>query len=494
MTSHFKIRFMGKETIEQLCVAKAKMHELVAAVALIFTLTGCASTPHNERPKVDLPDHFADQHNAAASDPMIDRAWWAAFNDPTLDDLVQQTLAHNADLQAALARVENAEAVIREISGAMFPTITAQTSSIRNRVSQVDAVPLPATAPALRNTHNIGLATSFELDIFGRLRSATAAARADLLATRYAHDSIRLTLIGLTTQYYFALRSSDTQLALLNELRTNRASRHTVIRYRYEGGLSSALDVHQSEAAIATLDTRLAVERQNHAIIEHQLALLTGTPGLTLPSGHLANLPVPPTPPVGLPSKLLEARPDIQQAEASLESAQARIALARAAYFPTIGLTGVLGSESQSLSDLFSTGATIWSLGLNATMAIFDAGRNAAREDEATARQHEILANYVKSVQVAFQEVSDALATLHENTLAAQANSLRIEAAQKALTLTDYRYQAGYVGYLDVLDAQQSVVDAQQSAIAAKQGQLNATVALFKALGGGWRKTTITQD
>jgi len=460
---------------------------LFLALTTLTLSAGCAINPNYTKPDIKLPDHYND-HQEQTSQAAVDPTWWTHFNDPILNDLIQKSLDHNADLQASIARIENAEATLREINGAMLPTISAQTSSSRSRVSQSDAVPLPSGVPALRNLQNVSLVTSFELDVFGKLHSATSAARADLLATHYARDSLQLSLTGFVAQQYFALRASDTRHSLLTQARTNREARHTLLKHRYQGGLASELDIRQSEASLALLDAKIAAERQNHALLEHQLGFLTGTPDLALPHGTLSQLPVPPTPPAGLPSQLLESRPDIQQAEASLASMQARVALAKAAYFPTISLTGNLGSESTSISDLFSSAANVWSFGLNTTLAIFDAGRNAAREDEAQAKQHEALALYIKSVQTAFQEVSDALSTLDESTAIAKANTTRTEASQKALKLTDDRYQAGYIGYADVLDAQQNVLDAQQDETNATQARLTATVSLFKTLGGGWHK------
>jgi multidrug efflux system outer membrane protein len=218
------------------------------------------------------------------------------------------------------------------------------------------------------------------------------------------------------------------------------------------------------------------------------LALLVGTPDLRIAAADLRQLPLPPLPPAGLPSSLLEARPDLRQAEEELVANNARIGVAKAAMYPTISLTGGLGAESKDLSNLFSGGARTWNLGLGLVLPIFDAGANEARLDQATARQKQALAAYQKAVQTAFQEVNDALVGLRENAEGEAAQDARVAAAEQTLKLAQVRYEAGYSGFLEVLDAQRTVNDARLAHIATRQSRLAAAVDLFKALGGGWRE------
>ena len=227
---------------------------------------------------------------------------------------------------------------------------------------------------------------------------------------------------------------------------------------------------------------------------ESQLALLTGQPNLRIPAGDLRQMPLPPVPPGGLPSALLEARPDIRQAEESLISANARIGVAKAAYFPSVTLTGTYGGESAALADLFKSGANVWSLGLAAAMPLFDAGRTSARVDQATARQKQALAGYQKTVHTAFKEVNDALVGLREYATADDAQDKRAKAAQKSLDIAQIRYAAGYSGFLEVLDAQRTANDALMAFVSTRQARLNASVDLFKALGGGWKDDYLTDS
>ena len=245
--------------------------------------------------------------------------------------------------------------------------------------------------------------------------------------------------------------------------------------------------MHQAEGSLAAAEVQLSELRRLRALARNQLALLTGTPALRLDSGDLRQLPLPPVPPAGLPSALLEGRPDIRQTEETLISANAQIGVAKAALFPSLSLTGSLGSESAALADLFSGAAGTWSLGLAAAMPIFDAGRNAARIDQASARQRQALAGYQKTVQTAFKEVNDALIGLRENAESEQSQQRRVVAAQKTLELSQARYEAGYSGFLEVLDAQRSANETLLASVTIRQARLNSAVDLFKALGGGWQ-------
>ena len=223
------------------------------------------------------------------------------------------------------------------------------------------------------------------------------------------------------------------------------------------------------------------------ALSENQIGLLSGQPGLKIDSTGLAQLPVPPMPPVGLPSTLLEARPDVRQAEEKLIAANARIGVAKAAYFPTIGLTGLYGSESAALSNLFTSGAGIWSLAIGLSMPIFDAGRTGARVDQASAAQAENVANYRKTLQTAFREVSDAIVNLHEFANEEAAFAAQVDASKRAFDLAQKRYESGYSGYSDLLDTQRTLNTSQLLYLASRKSRLGAAVDLFKALGGGWQ-------
>ena len=276
-------------------------------------------------------------------------------------------------------------------------------------------------------------------------------------------------------------------MALTTDTLKSRQSALNIARSRMDAGKASPLDFHQAEGAVAAAQSQLSSLRRQRALAENQLALLTGQPGFSLPAGDLRQLPMPPVPPAGLPSALIEARPDIRQAEELLVSANARIGVAKAALFPTVSLTGSLGSESAEFSKLFSAGSQTWNIGLGLIFSVFDAGRREAQIDQASARQKQVLANYQKTVENAFKEVNDALVSLHEGAEGEKAETQRVEAAKKTLALAEVRYESGYSPFIEVLDAQRNFNDAQLAYIGQRQSRLSAAVSLFKALGGGWK-------
>lgn len=456
----------------------------LALAALTLALAGCSALgPDYARPQSSLPGAYTEAGKAEAQAP-VEREWWKLFKDPVLDDLVAQALGGNLDLQAAVARVEEAEAALREAGAALTPSVDLDAGASRIRSSTRTGMPMPQ----YRSSHSLGLSTAFELDFWGRLRRTKEAARAQALASRHARDTVELSLAGMVANGYLALRAYDAELAVSRESLASRESTLKIVQSRVEAGLASPLDLRQSEGALAAVQAQLASLRQQRALAEHQLALLTGKPELKISAGDLRGMPLPPVPPAGLPSSLLEARPDLRQAEEELVANNARIGVAKAALYPTISLTGGLGAESKQLSDLFSGGARTWNLGIGLVLPIFDAGANEARVDQASARQKQSLAAWQKAIQTAFKEVNDALAGLRENAEAESAQDARVAAADQTLKLAKDRYEAGYSGYLEVLDAQRGINDARLAAIATRQSRLVAAVDLFKALGGGWRE------
>jgi NodT family efflux transporter outer membrane factor (OMF) lipoprotein len=370
---------------------------------------------------------------------------------------------------------------------ALLPSVDLDAGASRIRSSTRTAV-YNTAMPAYRNSYSLGLSTAFELDFWGRLRRNQEAARALALASRHARDTVRLSLAGMVANTYLALRAYDAELTVARETLASREASLGIVTSRVEAGLASPIDQRQAEGALAASRAQVTSLRQLRAVTEHQLALLVGTPELRIAAGDLRHLPLPPTPPAGLPSSLLESRPDLRQAEEELVANNARIGVAKAALYPTISLTGGLGSESQDLSDLFSSGAGVWNLGLGLVLPMFDAGAGEARVDQATARQKQALAAYQKTVQTAFKEVNDALVGLREHAEGEAAQAARVAAEEQVLKLAEIRYQAGYSGYLEVLDAQRTLYDARLGHVATRQSRLAAAVDLFKALGGGWRE------
>lgn len=459
-------------------------------LALAIALSGCAIGPDYLRPASFLPAVFSEakpaQDVAVASNPAVNPTWWTLFNDPILNDLVDQALLGNAGLRQAVARVEQADAVAREAGASFFPQIDASAGISNTKASTKTAIYIP-TQPQIRRARSVGLSTSFELDVWGRIRRTNEAARASILATQYSRDSIRLSVAGLVTDTYLALRAYDAQLAVTAETLKTREEGLKLVKTRVDAGLASPLDGFQAEGSLAAVQAQFAEQRRQRALAEHQLALLTGNPELKIAAGDLKQLPLLPEPPAGLPADLVEGRPDVRQAEQELIAANAGIGIAKAGYFPKFTLTGSLGSESKTLSDLFSAGSNTWSLGLSALMPILDFGRTSARVDQAKAINKQSLIAWQNSLQTAYKEVRDALVSLREYGEEERAQGIRVDRAEKAMAISRLRYEAGHAGYLEVLDAQRTLNDAQLSAISTRQARLSTSVDLFKALGGGWR-------
>lgn len=456
------------------------------ALVLATLLGGCAVGPDYQRPTTALPASYT---AAASSDDSaaIDSRWWQLFQDPTLTALVEQALKNNADVRIAVARLAQAEALAREYGATLLPQIDGQLGSSRARVSPKTATPMPAGSPQLRDNRQGGLTTSYELDVWGRARRGNEAAQASALASRYGRDAIALSVAGLVSNTYLSLRAYEAQLAVTEESLNSQQESLRLTQLRVEAGLSSPVAKLQAEGALAALTAQQAGLRQKRANTQHLLALLVGDPALQLPSGDVRQLPLPPVPPAGLPSSLVEGRPDVRQAEENLVAANAGIGLAKAGYFPKFTLTAALGSESKTLSDLFTAGAGTWSAGLGLLVPLLDFGRTAARVDQASAQEQQALVSYQNTLQTAFKEVNDALVGLRENATAEAAQRQRADSGSEALRLAQLRYEAGHAGYLELLDSQRSSNDAQLQWIAARQARLTAAVDLFKALGGGWR-------
>ncbi len=455
-------------------------------LTLLAALAGCAVGPDYHRPEIALPAGYPDANAADTAEATIAADWWTLYGDAGLDRLVDQALQNNADLRRAVAQIDEAEAVLSEARATLFPEIDLGLASSRSRSSTLNAQPLAAGVSPISNSHRLALSTSFELDLWGRLRRASEAARAQLLGTRYGRDVTALTLAGATAQAYFLLRSLDAQITVTEQTLAAREESLEVARSRASGGLASELDVYQAETGRADAAVQLHELQRQRALVEHQLGVLTGAPDLTLASGDLMQLPLPAEPPAGLPSTLLERRPDVQRAEQALIAANARIGVAKAAQFPTFSLTGSYGGQSEEFGDLLKSGARIWSIGLGATMPILDAGRYSARTRQAEAVQRQALADYQQAVETAFREVADALSNAQSTRAAAEDQEKRVSAARNALRLSRKRYEAGYSGYLEVLDAQRTANAAEQALIQHRQAQLAYSVDLFKALGGGW--------
>ncbi len=455
-----------------------------------FNLSGCKALGLDyQRPEAKLPEQFSETESAdSAVLKKSQKNWWASYQDEKLNELVALSLKNNTNVALAVARIEVADASMREVGASLFPMVDLSAGAKRSKVTELGA--FPTFGSPIRNNYSFGLSTSYEIDFWGKIKRAKESAAANALATRDAKETVELSLIGLVASNYLQLRGLDAQIAVTLDNQKSRKEALALNQRRMAGGVASALEVSQAEVSVSNLEAQLIELTRLRALSLHQLAVLTGVLDLQLETGDLRALPVPPTPPAGLPSALLEARPDIRQAEQLLVAENAKIGIAKAAMYPTISLTGIFGGESLELGDILKSGARIWTLGLGLDLPIFDSGKRQSRVEQATARQKQALAQYQTAIQNAFREVNDALITRRLNAEREQALLQSETSAKKALTVAENRYKSGYSAYLEVLDAQRVYNDASLTVVQAKQATFLATVELFKVLGGDWKADT----
>ncbi|HZW75177.1 MAG TPA: efflux transporter outer membrane subunit, partial [Caldimonas sp.] len=449
-----------------------RLATLLAAVAL----AGCMVGLDYQKPATELPNGFTEGASSSEGVGAIPDDWWRLFGDPTLDDLVANALAANVDIAQAVARIEEADANLRAVNAALFPEVDLSGAAGRSASSSKIAAPAP---PFVRNDVRLAFTAAYEIDFWGKLRRASEAARAQGLSSRYAHDVVTLSVAALTTQTYFLVRSLDAQIASTRTTLATRDDTLVIVRRRAEGGLASDLEVRQAEGARSDAAFQLNDLLRQRSLAEHLLATLTSRLDLAIAPGDLAHLPLPAMPPPGLPSALLERRPDIRQAEQDLVAANAEIGVARAQMFPTITLTGAFGGESQSLAGLFTVPGRLWAFGAGLSAPIFEAGRLSALVDVQRAREREALAAYNRAIQTAFREVQDALTNVQRYAELEGDAQASVNAAREALRLANIRYSAGYTGFLDVLDSQRSLNVAELALIRSRQNLLSAGVDLF---------------
>jgi len=452
------------------------MMRRILVCALALALGGCMVGPDYKRPDLGLPAAYNGAGPASGS-IKVPGEWWTLYGDPVLDEYVKSGLERNADVKLAAARVEEAEAVVAQARAAFFPEVEAQAGAQRSRTLQFGTVSL----------FNLGLSTSFELDVWGKLRRAERSVRDQLLSSRYGSDTVALTLAATIARTYFTVISLDTQYAAADENLRAANEGYGLTRKLLAGGVGSALDVYQAGALVSAGAAQLKEIARQRALAQHQLGVLTGRLDVTVPVKTLDTLPIPPLPPAGLPSELLERRPDVRQAEEDLAAATERIGVARADQFPTLSLTGSFGAQSTDLDKLFSGGSKVWSIGANLLGPIFDAGLYKARTQQAEAQAHQAAATYQRSVENAFRDVSDALSNVKAAADTEKDLGERLNQAREALRLANLRYRTGYSAYLEVLDATRTLNAAQLDYIRNRQNYLTFTVDLMNALGGGWK-------
>jgi len=456
----------------------------------VLALSGCVNLPEMKPLKTELPSTWAAAEAAQPADN-IAADWWKAYQDPVLDALMAEALQYNRDLQLAAARIEEARGNLGMTDANRYPEAHLDGNVGRSRVTGKGNMP-PGSA-LVNNNFRLNLQAAWEIDLWGRYREASAAARADLLASEYARQGVRISLSDSVAQSYFNLAALDASLELTQSTLTNRRAAVELQRQRLQAGASSELVLRQAEAELAGIEVNLAQLLQQARQQELALAVLLGREPRSIMADKVArgiglfSLALPPAVPAGLPADLLKRRPDLRQAEQKLLASQARIRETGAAIYPNLSLTANLGSESRALSDLFSNPASIWGLAAGLTQTLFNAGRTEAAVEAASARQDQALLAYELAVQVAFKETLDALVAHRQAREISVAEATRVKALQRANELAELRFRHGVSNYLEALDAQRNLFQAQQGGIEARRAQLAATADLIKAMGGGWQ-------
>ena len=453
---------------------------LAVAVA---ALAGCTTTP-TAPPAVELP--------AATIDRIELSHWWTEFDEPALSALVDEALANNLDLQAAIARIESARAQVELAQADLYPLVTIGADASRSRSTQVGANPLPPGFAATGNDYRLGLNASYEIDLWGKYRTSTRAAQNDLLASEFARETVRASVAAEVARAYFGLIAADAQLRLLQDTLALREQTVALQTDRAQAGVIGQYDLAQAKAERDSVAGDIATAQRAVNELESALAVLTGRSPRDVFTPHvgrepsLAKLLAVPTVPAGLPSNLLERRPDVRQLEKQIVAQSLRIDRAHLDFLPSLTLTGTLGTESGTLRRLFSGPAFIWSAAAGLVEPLLIVKSLEANVDIAVAQRQQLAVSYRQTVQSAFKDVHDALAANDTTRAALAAQTSRTANLQQAYDLSDVRYKAGYSPYLEVLDAQRQLLQAQTQQILAARDVRLALVDLAKALGGGW--------
>lgn len=469
----------------------ARWWALRMALSLGLALwTGCVVGPRYKRPSAVVPPTYKESAaSAQASAQNLQREWWRIFNDPQLDALESQISVSNQNLKAAEAQYRQARALVQFNRAGYYPTVTAGASVAETHLSQ-NRPPHSATAGATFTDYLFAANLSYEVDAWGRVRNLVAASRANAQASAADLATVNLSLQAELASDYFQLRSLDAEKKLLDDSVTSFEQALQLTTNRYRGGVASNVDVAQAETQLETTraqDIDVGVQR---AQLEDAIAVLVGKPAssFSIPFSPLAT--PPPAIPPGLPSQLLERRPDIAAAERTLAAVNAQIGVAQAAYFPQLSLTAAGGFESGSLGILLQGPGGLWSVGASAVETVFDAGRRRAAVEGVQASYDQTVDFYRQDVLTAFQEVEDNLAALRILEEEAKTEDTAVQAAQRSLGLSTNRYKGGVTGYLEVLTAQSAALSDQRTAVSILGRRLTASVLLIKALGGGWDAAT----
>jgi multidrug efflux system outer membrane protein len=477
-------------------MARHSIHRPVLAAVSAALLTSSCISPRYVRPDVGVPATYrgdtpapgaADSRQAGS---LGELRWQDLIHDEELAKLIREAIANNFDVQIAAARVLEARAQLTVSRSPLFPAVDAQAGYNNLRTSESSSGPLPPGSSADSDYSNLSVSLGWELDLWGRIRNTSAAARAELLASVEARRGVLQTLVSDVAGDYLLLRDLDREIEITTRDLKLREDSLDLVQLRVDNGYSSEIDLHQAEVLVKSAHTGLTgLELQNEQT-ENQLSILLGrNPGPIDRGRPLLEQDLAPMVPAGLPSTLLDRRPDVRQAEQQLIAAHALVAVARAAYFPTISLTASTGFESSALRDLLKASNGTWLFAPAASLPIFHAGAIKAGVRGAEARRQESLLAFRQTVQEAFREVADSLAAYRKLAeLRAQQESL-VESLRQAVDLADLGYRGGVASYLEYLDSERQLLDAQLLLVQIRRQELTNIITLYRALGGGWQET-----
>lgn len=458
---------------------------MAAAAAVSLALTGCVVGPDYKKPQAVVPPNW-NWKLAEPQDQAIKTDWWQLFGDPALNQLETEATGANQQLRVAVARVDQSRAAARTTASRFYPQLSLD-PSVASFHTQLNHVPSELTATA----YTVPLDLSYEVDLWGRVRRSFESAHADAEATVADYYNVLLTLHGDVAVNYFQLRQLDAQIELLQETLALRQKSVRITKERFEAGLAPELDMDRAQAELGQTETSLAEAQRQRADLQNALALLCGQPAATFqikPGILSTNVPAVP---VGLPSSLLERRPDVAEAERKMAAANAQIGVAKAAFFPAITLTGDAGYSSFHASSLLDWESQLFQIGPAVTFPIFNGGRLKAGLAQARATYQATCASYQQQVLVAFKDVSDSLADLNGYSRQLVSETGTAQAADHAASLSQERYTHGLINYLDVLDAERTQLQAQYQILQIRGLQLVSTVHLIKAMGGGFESKTL---
>jgi len=468
-----------------------------AGVLAAAVLAGCAVGPNYHRPLVPAPPAYKTEgpwQVAAPKDSLPKDAWWEIFHDAELNNYEQQLLKANQSMQAAKDRLHQARALAQVTSAGFFPTFNADPNASRNRYSANRPQQVTSTPPLTQSIYEIPFLLNYEPDLFGSVRRSLQASNALLQSTAADLYNANLVLTAELAANYFSLRELDAEMKVVQESVTIQQKGLQLVESRHQGGVASGLDLAQQQTLLDSTVTQLYLVEQQRAQYEHAIAALTGNPASTF-TVPVRPLQTPPPPiPLGVPSDLLERRPDVASAERQMAYENALVGVARVAFYPHLTIAGGGGFQSFSLGNLITAPNAIWSLGGDLLQPIFQGGRNRANLVAVRAAYDGTVANYRQSVLTAFQQVEDGLSGLNALSQASASQGAAVEDAQRALGLANNRYIGGVTSYLDVITAQSALLANERLATQLLGQQLVASVYLVKALGGSWEASQIQNE